>query len=209
MTVVDIFYTLDLIGTGVFAASGAIAAGRKGLDLFGAAVIALVTAIGGGTIRDVLLGRHPLFWIADPAYLYVILLATALTILWTRFWRPPTGALLVADALGLALFTLLGINAAEAFTSSPVALVLMGTLTGSAGGATRDVLCNEVPLILQSGKLYATAAIAGASGYLALQHLGVAPSHAVYAGMLLVALLRFAALVLDLRLPVYQIDRGA
>jgi uncharacterized membrane protein YeiH len=115
----------------------------------------------------------------------------------------------VADALGLTLFTLLGTNAAEAFTTSPVALVLMGTLTGSAGGATRDVLCNEVPLILQSGRLYATAAIAGASGYLALRHFGVAAGHAAYAGMTLVAAIRFAALVLDLRLPVYKIDKGA
>ena len=104
----NILHLLDLVGVGVFAISGALAAGRNRLDLFGVVVIALVTAIGGGTIRDVLLNRYPIFWIANPSYLIVILAATALTIVWVRVRQPPLAALLVADALGLALFAISG-----------------------------------------------------------------------------------------------------
>ena len=104
---------LDLIGVAVFAISGALAAGRKGLDLIGVVVLALVTAIGGGTIRDVLLDRHPIFWLADPAYPLVITAAALATVVYARTWRPPESALLVADALGLALFSVAGAQIAE------------------------------------------------------------------------------------------------
>src|SRR5918998_745786 len=99
---------MDLLGVAVFAVSGALAAGRKSLDLLGVLVIAVVTAIGGGTIRDLLLNRHPIFWIADPTYLVVICIAAALTIVYVRLRAPPGNSLLVADALGLALFTITG-----------------------------------------------------------------------------------------------------
>ena len=101
-----ILYLLDLAGVAVFAVSGALAAGRKRFDLLGVAVIAIVTAIGGGTTRDILLNRHPVFWIKDPTYLLVILAAAALTVLYARFQEPPRTSLLIADALGLALFTI-------------------------------------------------------------------------------------------------------
>src|SRR4029077_19192819 len=108
-----ILYALSLLGVAVFAASGALSAGRKGFDLIGVIVISAVTAIGGGTLRDVLLDRHPIFWIADPAQLVVILAAAALTLLYVRFRKPPWTALLVADALGLALFSISGAQVAE------------------------------------------------------------------------------------------------
>src|SRR5690242_3583815 len=103
-----ILYILDLLGVAVFAASGTIAAGRKRMDLLGAVVIATVTGIGGGTIRDVLLDRHPVFWIADPTYLMVSLAAAALTLLYIRMLEPPRVSLLIADAFGLGLFTIIG-----------------------------------------------------------------------------------------------------
>ena len=106
-------YLLDLIGVAVFAVSGALVAGRKQFDLLGVAVIATVTAIGGGTVRDVLLDRHPVFWIRDPTYLPVILAAAALALLYARVRRPPRISLLIADALGLALFTISGAQIAE------------------------------------------------------------------------------------------------
>jgi len=99
-------YVLDLLGVAVFAVSGVLAAGRKSLDLLGVLVIATLTAIGGGTIRDLLLDRHPIFWISQPTYLVVISVAAALTIIYVRVRRPPGDALLYADALGLALFTI-------------------------------------------------------------------------------------------------------
>src|SRR5688572_15341240 len=126
-------YVLQLLGAAVFAASGALSAGRKRFDLLGVAVIATVTAIGGGTLRDVLLDRHPVFWIEDPTYLVVILSAALLTILYARFREPPRGSLQIADALGLAMFTIGGAQVAEQQGLAAILVVLMGTITGTAG----------------------------------------------------------------------------
>ncbi len=133
----------------MFAISGALTAGRKSMDLFGVVVVAVITAIGGGTVRDVLLDAHPVFWIQDPTYLIVILAATAATLLYARFRRPPQASLLVADAFGLAVFTFIGAQMAYSAGVSDLIVVLMGTITGVAGGVMRDVLCAEVPLILR------------------------------------------------------------
>src|SRR4051812_13268407 len=108
-----LLHMLDLIGVALFAVSGALAAGRKQLDLVGVVVLGLVTAIGGGTIRDVLLDRHPLFWLADPWYVIVIVASALATVAYARWRRPPQGALLYADALGLAMFSLTGAQIAE------------------------------------------------------------------------------------------------
>jgi uncharacterized membrane protein YeiH len=200
-----ILYILSLIGVGVFAASGALAAGRKGFDLIGVIVISGVTAIGGGTLRDVLLDRHPIFWIADPTQLLVILAAAALTLLYVRFRKPPWTALLVADALGLALFTISGAQVAEQRGLPGIIVVVMGTITGSAGGVMRDILSGEVPLLLRHTELYATAAIAGVTVYLFAKAGGLDPTAAALAGMITVAALRFAAILWRLRLPVFQV----
>ncbi len=158
-------YVIDLLGVAVFAISGVLAAGRKGLDLFGVAVVAIVTAIGGGTLRDLLLDRHPIFWIADPTYLWVIAGAIALTLAYVRFWLASRRALLIADAFGLAFFTVSGVQI-TLLTGHPALIALvMGTITGVAGGVLRDILTGEIPLILRPGRLYATAAIAGAAVY--------------------------------------------
>ncbi|HEX4961611.1 MAG TPA: trimeric intracellular cation channel family protein [Thermoanaerobaculia bacterium] len=200
-----VLYVLSLIGVGVFAASGALAAGRKGFDLIGVVVISGVTAIGGGTLRDVLLDRHPIFWIADPTQLLVILAAAALTLLYVRFRKPPWTALLVADALGLALFTISGAQVAEQRGLPGIIVVVMGTITGSAGGVMRDILSGEVPLLLRHTELYATAAIGGITVYLLAKAGGLDPTAAALAGMATVAALRFAAILWRLRLPVFQV----
>jgi len=116
-----LFYILDLVGVAVFAVSGALAAGRTGLDLLGVIVIAALTAVGGGTLRDLLLHRHPIFWITNAQYLHVILVAALLTVCYVRVWPPPGDTLLVADALGLALFALSGAQVAEAVQRPPAA----------------------------------------------------------------------------------------
>ena len=187
------------------AVSGALVAGRKHFDLLGVAVIATVTAIGGGTIRDVLLNRHPVFWIRDPTYLLVILGAAALTLLYTRLRKPPRISLLIADALGLALFTISGAQVAEGRNLAGIIVVVMGTITGTAGGLLRDVLSAEVPLLFRQTDLYATAAIAGATAYLLLQAAGLEPPRAALAGMATVAGLRLAAILWRLRLPVIPV----
>jgi uncharacterized membrane protein YeiH len=199
-------YFLDLLGVAVFAISGALAAGRKSLDLLGVIVIAVVTAIGGGTLRDLLLDRHPIFWIADPTYLVVISIMALLTFSYVRLYHPPRKFLLIADALGLALFTIMGAKIAEAAGLSPIIVVLMGTITGVAGGVLRDVLCAEVPLILRRD-IYATAAIVGASLYLMVQEIGYGQPIATLIGMATVALLRFIAIQRRLRLPVFRLPQ--
>jgi uncharacterized membrane protein YeiH len=196
---------LDHVGVGVFAMSGVLAAGRKRLDWMGVLVVAVVTAVGGGTLRDVLLGRYPIFWVAEPSYVMVTLVAAAFTVVLTRFRRPPLDLLLVADALGLALFTVSGAQIAEAGTRSGTVIILMGSITGAAGGALRDVLCNEIPLILRSGPLYATAALAGAAVYFVLATQGVPRALAAGAGMIAVAAVRLGSIFLGLRLPVYEL----
>ena len=157
----------------MFAVSGVLAAGRKGLDVLGVAVIAVVTAIGGGTLRDLLLDRHPIFWIANTAYLWVILAATAVTLGYVRFWAASRRTLLVADALGLAFFTIGGVDIAQQTGQADLIALLMGTMTGVAGGVLRDVLLGEIPLIFRPGRLYATAAIVGAGLYVLLEGRGV------------------------------------
>lgn len=203
-----IVYTLDLIGVAVFGISGALAAGRKSLDLLGVVVIAVVTAIGGGTIRDVLLGRHPVFWVADPNYLVVIIVAALATVAYTRFRRPPQNTLVIADALGLGLFAVGGAQITEGLGHSGLIIVLMGTITGVAGGVIRDVLSAEIPLILRRGNIYATAAIAGTAAYLWLGMAGVATQTAALLGMAIVVGLRLAAIFWDLQLPVFTLKDG-
>ena len=198
-------YVLDLLGVAVFATSGALAAGRARLDLLGVVVIASVTAIGGGTLRDLLLNRHPIFWIRDPTYLVVTTAAAVLTVLAMRLRAPPGNALFVADALGLALFAISGAQIAEAAGLSPIIVVLMGTMTGVAGGVLRDVLTAQVPLILR-GDIYATAAIAGIALYLVLKWLGVPGPWAFGVGLAAVAALRLLAILWHLRLPVFRLS---
>jgi uncharacterized membrane protein YeiH len=207
-----ILYLLDLVGVAVFAVSGALAAGRKSLDLLGVVVVAVVTAIGGGTLRDLLLDRHPIFWIADPLYIVVIACAALATVAWTRRFHPPTNTLLIADAFGLALFSVMGARIAQDAGLSPVIVVIMGTMTGTAGGMLRDVLTNEIPLILRPVmELYATAAIAGITLYLVLEWVGMPPAPAGLAGMAAIAALRLAAIRGDLKLPVFSLppEKGA
>ncbi len=201
-----ILRVLDLLGVAVFAMSGALAAGRTRLDLLGVVVIAAVTAVGGGTIRDLLLARYPVFWIADPDYLYIIIAAAAATILYTRRFRPPDRLLLVADALGLGLFTISGAQIGEQAGLSGIAAALMGTVTGAAGGVIRDVLTAEIPLILRRGQIYATAAIAGAALYLVLQDAGLDRGVAALTGMFAVIGLRLAAIVWKITLPVFSVN---
>ena len=190
---------VDYAGVAVFAASGALAGARKNLDVLGVVVLATVTAIGGGTVRDVLLDRV-VFWLAHPSYLYVILAAALGTIAYTRRFDPPERLLAVLDALGLAFFTISGAQIAEGLEHSGVVVVVMGTLTGVAGGVIRDLFLGEIPLILRKGQIYATAAIAGAVLYEFLQ-LGVDRALAASAATVVTAVIRLGAIAFNWTLP--------
>ncbi|WP_043112551.1 trimeric intracellular cation channel family protein [Solimonas flava] len=197
---------LDFAGVGVFAVSGALAAGRKRLDLFGVVVIATVTAIGGGTLRDLLMNRT-VFWFADPAYLIAIFVAAPLTMLYVRYRHPPEKQLEIADALGLAMFSISGARIAENAQLPGLIAVVIAVITGTFGGVVRDVLCNEIPMILRRGQMYASAVVAGALSYVLLQRLGLDRDLAAFAGMALIAALRLAAIWWNLTLPVFDLDR--
>jgi uncharacterized membrane protein YeiH len=197
---------LQYVGVAVFAISGAIAAGRKNLDLIGVIVIATVTAIGGGTLRDVLLGL-PVFWLVTDTWLYVIIVSALGTVAWSRWLPLPDRSLNIADAIGLAMFSVSGAQIAEALGHSPLVVILMGTLTGVAGGALRDVLSAEIPTILRKGQIYATASIVGGAVYLFLQYLGVPRPVAALVGTAAAAGLRLAAIAWDLTLPVFSLAR--
>ncbi len=199
---------LDLLGVGVFAISGALAALRKEMDLLGVLVIAAVTALGGGTVRDLLLDRHPVVWVTEPGYLYMALVAAIATVIYTRFREAPQNSLAVADALGLGFFVIAGARLTVEVGYTGVIVVLMGTTTGVVGGVIRDILSAQVPLILRQGELYATAAIVGATAYLVLMGLGVMEGLSAGIGMVTVVGLRFAAIRWGIGLPVIPLRRS-
>lgn len=198
-----LLYYLDLIGVAVFAASGVLAARDRQLDIFGMIIVATLTAIGGGTMRDLLLNRHPIFWIVDIWYLSTIIAATLMTILYLRWLSVPALLFGVADALGLALFAMSGATLAFAAQHAPLIVVVMGTMTGVTGGVLRDVITARVPLILQR-EIYATAAISGIALYLVLDRFMVAHTIAFWSGFGLIFLLRVLALRWNLHLPVMR-----
>jgi uncharacterized membrane protein YeiH len=198
---------MDFLGVAVFAVSGVLAAGRKHLDWFGVLVIAMVTAIGGGTLRDLLIDRQ-VFWLADTGYLWAIIAATLLTLLVVRVREIPLRALLVADALGLALFAISGARIAETAGYGGIIAVILGTMTGVAGGVLRDMLLAEIPLLLRDGEIYATAALAGIIVYLGLQAVGLERTTAAYFGMAVVVVMRFTGIFLGLRMPALRLGEA-
>lgn len=197
-------HALQYLGTAVFAVSAVLAAGRKGLDLLGVLVIALITATGGGTVRDLLLDRTP-FWFTDTGYVVTILLSGCATVVLLRWRHPSERVLQIADALGLALFSISGARIAEAAGLPGLIVVVLATITGTFGGVLRDVMCNDIPLLLRPGTIYGTAVIAGATLYVLLQSAGVPRDTSAYAGMVVIAGLRLAAIARNISLPALTI----
>lgn len=202
------FYFADLFGVAVFAISGALMAGRKSMDLFGVLVIAIITALGGGTLRDLILDRHPVSWIADDRYILVASIAALLTVLRVRLTRPiAERGLLLADAFGLAVFTVIGTEIALQQNVPSSTAIIMGVMTGVAGGVMRDVICNEIPLIFQK-EIYAIACIAGSLVFILLRDTGLDYGVVTALAMLVVFSTRMAAIHWHLRLPqVHLLDR--
>jgi len=198
----SVLYVLDLFGVVVFAVTGALAAGRKRMDVFGMTVLALATALGGGTARDLVLGAQPVFWVADPLYVAVGASAALLTFTVARLWRLPPRLLLVGDAFGLAVFTVIGAGKALAMDVSPLICILMGVMTGTVGGMIRDILSGEIPLILRR-EIYATASLSGAVVYVVLAVFVPHTWIAAAAGVAVVLAMRLAAIRWDLSLPTF------
>lgn len=195
-----LLYWIMLAGVALCAITGALEAGRKGMDIIGACAIGLATAIGGGTVRDLLIAR-PVFWVSDQTHLIVALIAAILTFFLARAIRLPPRLFLIPDALGLALFTVSGTQAALGVGAPWLVAGLMGVITGVLGGVLRDILCNEVPLVFMPSELYAITACAGAGVVVAMHALGQPQASAAIAGFATVAGLRFAAITFRLRTP--------
>jgi uncharacterized membrane protein YeiH len=192
-------YLLDLFGVFVFAISGAMAADRRRMDLFGFIVIALLPALGGGTLRDMIIDA-PVFWLTDPTYLLVSLTAAVVTFVAANAIHRAGQWLLWADAVGLSLFCVLGAAKTLALGYNPVIAMFMGVMTAVVGGIVRDVVCNEIPLILRQD-VYATAAFAGAVSYVTLMALQVDDQVAIGVGAVVCFTVRAAALKWKLSLP--------
>ncbi len=165
----SLLYILDLSGTFVFAISGLLTASTKKYDVFGASVIAFVTAVGGGTIRDLLIGSQPVGWINDLNYVYLIVAAIFISTLFKKHILKLRKTLFLFDSIGIGVFTIIGLQKTLSFDISPVIAVLMGTCSAVFGGVIRDILCGESPLIFRK-EIYASACILGGVIFLILSH---------------------------------------
>lgn len=155
-----LFSILDIIGTIAFAVSGALTAIERKLDIFGIAIISIITALGGGTLRDMLIGNVPVAWLKDLNNFYIVLLSMITTIIFRRTLNKLRVSLLLFDTIGIAIFTLIGIQKGLLIGLQPIVCILLGTVTACFGGVIRDTLCNEVPIIFQK-EIYATACLIG------------------------------------------------
>lgn len=168
----DLLLFIYLVAITAEAMSGALAAGRRNMDIFGVAVIAFVTALGGGTIRDVVLGNYPIGWTQHPEYVYLVIGSGLLTTLLARYLHHMKRVFLMLDALGLIAFSLIGCNVALRLGYPVIVVIMAGMITGICGGILRDVLCNQVPVVFRR-ELYASVSLTVCALFLALRELGI------------------------------------
>ena len=192
---------IDIIGTVAFAASGVYAAMQKRLDVFGVLLIAFVTAVGGGTIRDIMIGDTPVSWIRNINYC-IIILSTAVVVIAFKstIFQNFKKTLLVFDSIGLGFFTILGIEKGLMFGLNPAICIALGTVTGCFGGVIRDISLNTIPIIFEK-EIYATACILGGIVYFSLIHTALTVEIIEWSSILIVFLVRILAVRFDWRLP--------
>lgn len=204
MTPESFVAALDYGSVLIFALTGALVASRQQLDPVGFVFMAALTAVGGGTLRDLILGRETVFWVAQPAYV-LIAAAAAMIVFWTaHLFESRYRVLIWLDSLALSVAVAAGAGVAIEGGFGPVIVVIMGVVTGTFGGLMRDVVGNEVPLVLKQGELYLTAAFGGASGAVVGLWIGLGQGQALILGAVLVWCLRAGSLIWGWRLPVYR-----
>ena len=191
---------IDIFGVVAFSITGVLAAMEKKLDLFGIFIVAFVTAMGGGTVRDVLIGDLPVKWIRSTNYAVVIIISTAVAVVFNKVIRNLQKTLLVFDSLGLGLFTVVGIERGLAHQLHPGMCVALGTFTGCFGGVIRDILLNTIPIIFHK-EIYAVACILGGTVYFLLLGTGLDNYSIVIASILVVFVIRILAVRYQLSLP--------
>lgn len=198
-----LIYVLDLLGVAVFASSGALKASQKRMDLFGFMLVATVTGIGGGTLRDLLLGIQPVFWVARVEYLGICAALAVGVFFVAHRLRSRQRWLVWADAVGLATFCVVGAQVALSVGTPVAVAVVMGVMTATFGGVIRDVLCDEVPLILHR-EIYATAAALGALVYVMVVDLSASEPLAIASAFGVALAARGAGIAMHLSLPSYR-----
>jgi len=196
----EMIYYIDLLGTMVFAISGAMAAMRHNIDIFGATFTGFVTAIGGGSLRDIFLNLRPV-WVDDGNYLLAILMGVLIAIALNKTLFHLAKTLFLFDALGIGFFTVVGVEKSLQYESTGIAAVVLGMFSAVMGGVTRDTLMNETPLIFRR-EIYATACLAGAIQFVLLNRMGVEHNLNVFGSAFLVVLIRVLAVRYKFSLPV-------
>ncbi|WP_067037220.1 trimeric intracellular cation channel family protein [Allomuricauda sp. CP2A] len=196
-----LYQTIDILGTVAFAISGVLVAMEKRLDLFGVLIIAFVTAIGGGTLRDLLIGNTPVGWMTDITYMITIFIAVVFAIIFVNQLKYVRRSLFLFDTIGIGLYTMVGVEKGLQAELLPVVCIALGTMTACFGGVLRDILCNEIPVIFRK-EIYATACIlGGASYFLFTGGLSMREDYAYIAAILVVIVLRTLAVLFGIRLP--------
>lgn len=200
ITQLNVLYVLEITGTFVFAISGIRLAAKKDMDLFGAAVIGFVTALGGGTTRDVLLDSHPVVWIENPSFALLVLLAVPFTYLFRRYLIYMHRTFFIFDTIGIALFTISGMQKALSLGLHPGLAMAMGVVSAVVGGVIRDILCNEIPLIFRK-EIYAMACFSGAVAFYFLEITGSPTNLNYLITVLLIIAIRVIAIRKNLTFP--------
>ncbi len=201
----ELIYVLDILGTFAFAISGALVAADKKFDLFGVVIIAFVTAVGGGMLRDIMIDAHPINWIGDLNYLYTILIAVVLTFLFKSKILPLSKTMFLFDTIGLGVFTLLGLQKGLSYNLHPIVALIMGMISAVFGGVLRDVLTNKVPLIFEK-EVYASACLAGGISYLILKYFNIPENIIFIVSACVIVIIRVVAVKYHLQLPKIKDD---
>ena len=194
------YFAIDILGTIAFAISGVLVAMEKKLDLFGVLIIAFVTAVGGGTLRDMLIGNTPVIWMRESVYIFTILGTVIFAILFVKQLKYLRKTLFLFDTIGIGLFTMVGIEKGLSAELMPIMCIILGTITASFGGVIRDILCNEIPVIFHK-EIYATACILGGVSYFLLIQLPIDGAYAYIAAILIIILVRILAVRFHIALP--------
>ncbi len=196
----DFITVIDILGTASFAISGVLTAMNKRMDAFGILIIAAVTSVGGGTLRDLLIGKTPVTWMLDMTFIYVIMVASVIAVLFRQQLRYVRRSLFLFDTIGIALYTTAGVQIGLGADLHPIICVLLGTMSACFGGVLRDILCNEIPVIFRK-EIYATACITGGVVYLVMHHLKLPTELTTIAAGLAVIAVRIPAVIFKWRLP--------
>jgi uncharacterized membrane protein YeiH len=194
------YLVIDILGTVAFAISGVLVAMEKKLDLFGVLIIAFVTAVGGGTLRDLLIGNTPVGWMTTPSYILTISITVIAAILFVKQLRYFRRSLFLFDTIGIGLYTMVGVEKGLNAGLSPTICIILGTITASFGGVIRDILCNEIPVIFRK-EVYATICILGGIIYFILIQFPFDTTYAYIAAILSIIVMRLLAVKLKISLP--------